>query len=273
MIDKEQFLIDQLSSRYIGDDGAVVGSMVYSMDSFFEGVHFERGWMSMSQIGYKAMVVNISDAIAMNASPKYALVSVSIPKDMTTIEIEELTNSLESTAREYGCEIIGGDTVGSDRLHLSITIISHSSSPLYRSGLEVGDYLAYTGVLGESKEGLDRLLGGESIDDNSRFFRPTLRGEFIREARGYLHSGMDISDGLYCDTNKLLDYNSLGFRLLVEIEDRVGMSGEEYEMLVAFSPKDRESIEEIATSLDMELTIFGEVVSNEGRFVCKSHHF
>jgi thiamine-monophosphate kinase len=273
LVDKEQFLIGQLSSNYIGDDGAVVGSMVYSMDSFFEGVHFEREWMSMSQIGHKAMVVNISDAIAMNASPKYALVSLSIPKDIKDIEIEELTNSLESTAREYGCEIIGGDTVGGDRLHLSITIISHSTSPLYRSGLKEGDYLAYTGVLGKSKEGLDRLFDGESIPDNSRFYRPTLRGEFIGRAREYLHSGMDISDGLYCDTNKLLEYNSLGFKPLLDIAQSVGMSGEEYEMLVAFSPQDRERVEQIASSLDMELTLFAEVSSNDNRFICKSHHF
>ncbi|HHE06051.1 MAG TPA: thiamine-phosphate kinase, partial [Epsilonproteobacteria bacterium] len=134
-IDKEQYLINNLSSKYIGDDAAVVGDILYSMDAFFEDVHFKREWMSMSQIGRKSMLVNLSDAIAMNAKPQYALVTVSIPDDMTHAQIDELTKSMQNTAKEYGCEIIGGDTIGGDKLHLSITIISKSDKPLLRTTL------------------------------------------------------------------------------------------------------------------------------------------
>ncbi|MCW8820735.1 MAG: thiamine-phosphate kinase, partial [Sulfurovum sp.] len=204
-IDKEQYLINRLSSKYIGDDAAVIGDTLYSMDAFFEDVHFKRAWMSIAQIGRKAMLINLSDAIAMNAQPKFALVTVSIPKDMTETQIDELTLSMESTAKEYGCEIIGGDTIGGDKLHLSITIISKSDRPLLRKGLREGDLLAYTGILGESKRDLDALYRGEKIADNSRFLEPTLRADFIAKARPFLRTGMDISDGLFCDTNKMLD--------------------------------------------------------------------
>ena len=78
-VDKEQYLINRLKSKHIGDDAAVIGGTLYSMDAFFEDVHFRRAWMSMAQIGRKAMLVNISDAVAMNAIPQYALVTVSIP--------------------------------------------------------------------------------------------------------------------------------------------------------------------------------------------------
>ena len=210
-IDKEHYLINQLSSKYIGDDAAVVGDTLYSMDAFFEDVHFKREWMSMKQIARKAMLINLSDAIAMNAEPKFALVTVSLPKDLTETQIDELTKSLEDTAKEYGCEIIGGDTVGGDKLHLSITIISKSDDPLLRSGLKEGDLLAFTGTLGESKRNLDALFKGEKLSDNARFFEPTLRADFIAKARPFLRVGMDISDGLYCDTNKLLDINKYGF--------------------------------------------------------------
>ncbi len=91
--DKEHYLINKLSSKYIGDDAAVVGDTLYSMDAFFEDVHFKREWMSIEQIGRKAMLINISDAIAMNAEPKFALVTVSLPKDLTEAEIDELTLS------------------------------------------------------------------------------------------------------------------------------------------------------------------------------------
>ena len=273
-MDKEIFLINQLHSEYIGDDGAVIGEMVYSMDAFHEDVHFKRAWMTPRQIARKAMLINLSDVIAMNAAPLYVLVTLSIPKDFSQDEIRELTQSLETTAKEYGCEIIGGDTIGGDKLHLSITIISKSDDPLLRKGLQKGDLLAYTGRLGESKRDLDRLLSGEKIAEDSRFYEPKLRREFITKARAYLRAGMDISDGLYCDTNKILDYNSLGFEPMIDISDETGMSGEEYEMLVGISPENLESVMEAARETKTQLTVFARVAGNERRFGnCQSHHF
>ena len=272
-MDKEAYLISKLNSKYVGDDAAVVGSTLYSMDAFFEDTHFKREWMSMAQIGRKAMLINLSDAVAMNAYPKFALVTVSIPKEMTTDEIDELMKSMHNTALEFGCEIIGGDTIGGDKLHLSITIISESENPLLRTGLKEGDLLAYTGSLGESKRDLDALFWGEKIDAHSRFYEPTLRADFIYTARPFLRTGMDISDGLYCDTNKMLDLNGLGMNILTNINDDAGFSGEEYEMLIAFSKENREAVEQIAKEQKTDLTVFAEVVKNSERFPCKSHHF
>ncbi len=273
ILDKEHYLINSLSSKYIGDDAAVVGDTLYSMDAFFEDVHFKREWMSMAQIGRKAMLINLSDAIAMNAQPKFALVTVSLPKKISTEQIDELTQSLESTAKAYGCEIIGGDTVGGDKLHLSITIISKSDDPLLRTGLKYGDLLAFTGTLGESKRDLDALFRGEKIADDSRFLEPILRAEFIARSRPFLRVGMDISDGLYCDTNKLLDINRYGFEILKDINEETGLSGEEYEMLVGFDPTHLEAIESTAKALKLPLTVFAKVAKNSERFSCESHHF
>lgn len=271
--DKEHYLINKLTSKHIGDDAAVIGDTLYSMDAFFEDVHFKREWMTIAQIGRKAMLINLSDAIAMNAQPKYALVTVSLPKDLTEAEIEELTFSLEETAKEHGCEIIGGDTIGGEKLHLSITIVSTSKNPLLRTGLKQGDLLAYTGTLGESKRDLDALFKGEKIKDDSRFFKPVLRAEFIDKARVYLHTGMDISDGLYCDTNKMLDINKYGFDKFEDIDDTVGLSGEEYEMLVSFAPEHYGEVMEVAEATKTPLTVFAKVAKNSDRYSCKSHHF
>ena len=272
-IDKEQYLINSLTSEHIGDDAAVIGDTLYSMDAFFEDVHFKREWMSLTQIARKAMLVNISDAIAMNARPKYALVTLSLPRDIRDFEIELLTEALEATAREYGCEIIGGDTIGADKLHLSITIISKSDSPLLRTGLQEGDLLAYTGVLGESGADLQALMRGETIEENARFYEPVLRAAFVEKARPYLRVGMDISDGLYCDTNKLLDINKYGKEDLLLIDDNIGLSGEEYEMLVGFDPENLEAVKKIAEETGTPLTIFAKAANNSERYPCKSHHF
>jgi thiamine-monophosphate kinase len=272
-MDKEAYLISRLSSKYIGDDAAVIDGMVYSMDAFFEDTHFKRAWMSMAQIGRKAMLVNLSDAVAMNAHPKFALVTVSIPQDMDTEAIDELMESMHRTAAEYGCEIIGGDTIGGEKLHLSITIISRSDDPLYRKGVEEGDLLAFTGTLGESRRDLEALFQGEKIAGDSRFYEPQLRAAFIYRTRSLLSAGMDISDGLYCDTNKLLEMNGLGFEILENINDEQGFSGEEYEMLVAFKERDLEAVMQAAEETGTPLTIFAKAAKNDRRFPCKSHHF
>lgn len=272
-IDKEQYLINSLTSEHIGDDAAVIGDTLYSMDAFFEDTHFKREWMSLEQIARKAMLVNISDAIAMNAKPKYALVSLSLPRDIKESQIELLSEVLEATAREFGCEIIGGDTIGGDKLHISITIISKSDDPLLRTGLKEGDLLAYTGVLGESGANLQALMRGETIEENARFYEPVLRAEFIERARPYLRVGMDISDGLFCDTNKLLDINKYGRDELLAIDDNIGLSGEEYEMLIGFDLQHLGNIEKIAKETGTPLTIFAKVARNNERYPCKSHHF
>ncbi|MGC9351802.1 MAG: thiamine-phosphate kinase [Sulfurovum sp.] len=272
-IDKEQYLINSLTSEHIGDDAAGIGNTLYSMDAFFEDVHFKREWMSLTQIARKAMLVNLSDAVAMNAKPKYVLVTLSLPKDIRDFEIELLTEALESTARAYGCEIIGGDTIGGDKLHLSITIISESDNPLLRTGLKEGDFLAYTGVLGESLANLQALMRGEEIDENAKFYEPVIRAAFVEKARPYLRVGMDISDGLYCDTNKLLDINKYGKEDLLSIDNNIGLSGEEFEMLIGFDPAHLEEIKKIAEETGTPLTIFAKAAKNSERYPCKSHHF
>ena len=271
--DKEAYLIEKLSSNHIGDDAAVIGKTLYSVDAFYEDIHFSRAWMSPYQIAKKAMLVNFSDAIAMNAHPRYALLSLCIPKEMPKEEIDALMRGFEETAATFNCEIIGGDTVGGEKLHISVTIISHSEAPLYRKGLKEGDLLAFTGTLGESKQDLERLFAGKKIADDSRFLEPKLRSEFIYESRHLLRVGMDISDGLYCDTNKLLDINKYGYTILENINDKMGLSGEEYEMLIGFAKSDHAEIKSIADTLNLPLTVFARTANNSQRFPCRSHHF
>jgi len=272
-MDAEEYFISKIKNSNIGDDGAVIDGLIYSVDAFCEESHFKREWMSMYNIATKAMLVNISDAIAMNAKPLYALISIVLPKDITTQEINELTDGFLSIAKRYNFQIIGGDTVGGNRLDISITIISKSDNPLLRTTLNRGDILAYTGVLGESKKDLNRLFKGEKIAKDSKFLKPKLRDEFIYSSREYLSAGMDISDGLFCDTNKMLDLNSFGFEIIKDIDIEIGSSGEEYEMLISFNPKNLDKILQIAKSINLQITPFAIVIDGNNRMICKSHHF
>jgi len=273
-LDLEQILINNIKTKHIGDDGAIVDKNIYAMDAFWEGTHFKKNWMSIEQIAYKAFIVNLSDMVAMNADAKYMLITVAIPKNFNKDKVERLSNTFKKLAKEYNIEIIGGDTIGSNRLGIVMTMIGTSKHPLTRSGIKDGDLLAYTGSLGSVKRDLDRLLDGERILDSSKFYNPILRVDFIKAVAPWLNAGMDISDGLYCDTNKLLKHNNLYLRELKAIPPSIGFSGEEYEMLIAFDAKNLKKIQRIAKVTDTPITIFAKASSKKSEYYpCKSHHF
>ncbi len=261
------------ASSRIGDDGAVMGRQVFSKDAFVEGTHFLRRWLTPEQTAYRAMAVNISDAVAMNAVPKWVLLAVGLPADYAPSEARELAGGLVEAAKAFGCEIIGGDTVRSSRLTITVTVVSETKRPLRRTGMREGDLLAYTGSVGRAGRELRYLLAGGRVHARSRFVRPVLRGDFVRDATPALSAGMDISDGLYTDLKRLSELNRLGFRFLKPLPKNVGCSGEEYEMLIAFAPRQRRRIERLARRRRVPLTVFARAVRRRYRNPCKSHHF
>ena len=271
----ENYFINAMSrgSSHIGDDGAVVGEWIYSKDIFFENIHFKRQWLSAYQIGYKAMIINISDAIAMNAQPLYALVGAAMPKSMSLHEMDELARGMRECASEFGIEIIGGDTISNSKLDLSITIVSKSKNPLLRQGLKSGDMIAHTGKIGESLRHLRYLTAGGKVHTKSRFVRPVLRQAFITKARSYLRCGMDLSDGLYSDMGKLCAANRCGITWGKRYSKHFACSGEEYEMLIAFKPSQAKAVKRISKLTRTPLTIVA--TARRGKFInrCKAHHF
>lgn len=261
------------SKSVIGDDGALIGKWVYSKDLFFENIHFKRKWLSPYQIGYKSMIINISDAVAMNAVPRYALLGVAMPKSISLHEMNELSRGIQAAAAEYNIEIIGGDTISNSKIDISVTIVSYSNDPLTRSGLKKGDIIAYTGTIGNSAKQLRYLMAGGKIHTKSRFAAPVLRQAFITQSRRYLRCGMDISDGLCSDIEKLTRQNRLGMRWDKRIAKRIRCSGEEYEMLVAYSPKHTLAVRRIAARTRTAITPVAHVVRGRYTNRCKRHHF
>jgi thiamine-monophosphate kinase len=274
-VNKETFFISLFANKAerIGDDGAVIGQMVYSNDAFCENVHFRRNWMSLEQIAYKAMLVNISDAIAMNAEPRYALLSVAIPRCFTTHQMHALSEGFQKAAAAYGVEIIGGDTIADVKLDISVTIIGESDRPLYRKGLKKGHLLAYTGRVGASAKQLRYLINGGRVHSKSKFVTFPLRGGFIKEATPYLSCGMDISDGIGSDLERLSRLNRVGFHFTKHLGKALLCSGEEYEMLIGFDPRKRKRLMMLAKKHRIPLTVFAKATRKPYRNSCKAHHF
>ncbi|WP_373070826.1 thiamine-phosphate kinase [Sulfurimonas sp.] len=269
----ENHFISQFSSVNIGDDGAYINGYVYSKDAFFENIHFKTKWMSYYQIGAKAMLVNISDAIAMNAKPMFALLAVAMPKSISNEQMAELVRGFEDVACKYGIEIIGGDTIANNKLDITVTIISKSKKPLFRKGIRENDLLAYTGELGRSKKDLKKLLSGGKINKNSKFVNIKLRDKFVSQNRRFLNAGMDISDGLYTDLEKILDSNKIGAKIFKKLDKRIVCSGEEYEMLIAFDRRHKKTILRRSKLSRVNLTIFAKAKQIRYRSRCKANHF
>lgn len=273
LLNKEDFFISCFNSKKIGDDAAIVGNWIISKDAFFENVHFKRDWFSLEEIAYKSMIINISDSIAMNASPKYALLAVALPSSLSRADIKDLHAGFDRAAKEFNIEIIGGDTVSNIKVDITVTILAKSKKPLKRVGLKPGHLLAYTGELGSSKKALDTLLKNAYANKKSRFFAPTLRQDFISRTRSALSTGMDISDGLFSDLAKLSKANRLGFTFNQKISKSIGCSGEEYEMLISFSPRNKLKMQRLAQAQRIRLTIFAKANRKNYKSTCKAHHF
>lgn len=272
----EDFFISQFKkgSKIIGDDCAYIDGYVYGSDAFNEGTHFLKGWLSYFEIGQKAMLVNLSDIIAMNAKPLYALVSIGFPKILQKTELSELARGLKTAANTYGCKIIGGDTVENEKIIISISCIGKTDNPLFRSGVKKNDFLAYTGNLGSSKKNLDALLQNVTISANSKFIKPKLRQKFMQKAGFFLNSAIDISDGLFSELSHLSKASGIGVQITKKLKEEIYCSGEEYELLVSFSEKNKDKVLAMAKQSKTRLTIFA-IANKDKTFVnpCKKHHF
>ncbi len=272
-MDKESYFISLFDDGHIGDDGAIVEGLIYSSDLFCEDIHFKMEWMSLKQIAYKSMIINISDAVAMNAKPKYALLNIKLPKNFSKEQMRELSSGFLEACKEFDLSIVGGDTVAGDRLDISITIISRSSNPITRDGIDLGDLVGFTGDLGEVGKDLERLFLGKKIKQSSKFIRPKLRVDFIDSASHLIKASMDISDGLSKDLSRLSSINGVGFEFFNSLDRSKLCSGEEYELLFAIDERDLGKIEEIAKECGTKITFFAKAIRGEYKSICKENHF
>ncbi len=231
--------------RGIGDDCAVIGQgplkTLITTDLLLEGIHFDLRYVPLKHLGYKAVVVNLSDVYAMNGTPRQVTVSLGISKRFTVEHIAELYEGVRIACEHYGVDLVGGDTSASvTGLLISVTAIGEAREDkiVYRSGAKDTDLICVSGDLGAAYMGLqllerERQVSAEQQDADfepdfagkeyliERQLKPEARRDVIEEiARlGITPTAMmDVSDGLSSELLHIAKQSKVGCRVY---EDRI----------------------------------------------------
>jgi thiamine-monophosphate kinase len=211
----------------IGDDAAVLetaGRWVWTVDCAVEHAHFERGWLSLSDLGFRSFQAAASDVSAMGGAPFAALSSVIFPPDFSAVELTQLARGQRAAARALGCAIVGGNLARGAELSVTTTVVgSVARRPLLRSGARVGDELWLCGELGLAAAGLRLLQAGTARGANAAersalraFRRPEAQlAAGLRLAR-VAHAAIDISDGLAGDAAHIAQASNV--ELLIDVD-------------------------------------------------------
>lgn len=285
MQDREKAFIKTLaqskSTFGIGDDGVLLGDFVVANDAFFEGVHFKREWGSLESLIQKSFLVNLSDIYAMNAIPKYALLTLCIPKDFK--EARELARVFSRVAEKFGVKIVGGDTIVGEKLQIALTILGEKQKKtLFRKKIQKGDFLAYLSprsplnlapkqAFGKNLRALKYALRFNQISKNSRFECPLVYPKMIFAFNDIAKAGMDISDGIFVELGRLGQINKVDFELL-KSKGEWFYSPEEYQMLYALSAKNLKKAQNLAKKFRHHLVIFARAKRGKYQSLKKNWH-
>lgn len=211
--------IDESIIAGIGDDGAVTRpiagrDLVTVIDSMVAGVHFPLS-LHPADVGYRAVAVNLSDIAAMAAIPKWMTLALTLDQ-ADPAWIEDFAKGLFAAADEHGVSLIGGDTThGSEKVvTIQITGMVEVGAALMRSGASAGESIFVTGSVGDAAAGLSILQSGAPSNADTdylvrRFTRPTARVSVGRKIGALAGAAIDLSDGLFTDTEKLLSASGL----------------------------------------------------------------
>jgi len=288
-------LIDHLTKNFsvihpstlkgVGDDAAVLkhneGQTVVTTDLLIEGVHFDLSYVPLKHLGYKSVMVNLSDVYAMNAHPTQITVSVAVSNRFPLEALEELYSGIALACKNYKVDLVGGDTSSSTTgLIISITAMGQAKEKkiTYRSGAKANDLLVVSGDLGGAYMGLQVLEREKEVfkvNPNNqpdlalysycveRQLKPEARKdviELLEEVKIVPNAMIDISDGLSSEIFHLCKASQVGCDVYEEKlpadpqtlstaeEFKINSStallngGEDYELLMAIKTEDYEKI-------------------------------
>ena len=176
--------VNKSTVKSVGDDAAVIDNgkflTVISTDLLVEGIHFDLMYSPLKHLGYKSVVVNLSDIYAMNAQPKQVTVSIALSNRFSVEAMEELYEGIYAACKQYGVDLVGGDTTSSPKgLYISVTAIGQGEKEklTYRNTAKIGDLICVTGDLGAAYLGLQILEREKQLFLDNPDIKPDLENQ------------------------------------------------------------------------------------------------
>jgi thiamine-monophosphate kinase len=288
----------------VGDDAAVIAAegtkhLVITTDMLVEGVHFDLSYMPLKHLGYKAVIVNLSDVYAMNAEARQITVSLALSNRFPLEAVEELYKGMEAAAAFFNIDIVGGDTTSSNTgmvISIAATGVAEKEIITYRNGAGENDLLVVSGDLGAAYLGLQVLEREKKVFEVNpnaqpdlepytylveRQLKPEARRDIVKllsDLEVVPTAMIDISDGLSSELIHLCKNSEVGCNLY---EDKIPLDpqvintceefnldsttvalsgGEDYELLFTIKQQDFPKIKG-----NPNLTVIGHITSiNEG---------
>lgn len=228
--------------RGVGDDAAVVAAgrddaMVISTDTLLEGIDFDLTYFPLKHLGYKAVVVGVSDILAMNALPEQVMISIGVSAKLPVEALADLYEGVDFACKELGVDLVGGDTTASmTGLVINITAIGRAKRKAlsYRSGAQFNDLICLTGNLGAAYLGLQLLEREKRVLKDvanpepqfagyeyllQRYLKPRARKDIVdilAEEKIVPTSMIDISDGLASEVLQICKASKCGARIYLD---------------------------------------------------------
>ncbi len=241
-----------LNSPYIGDDCAYLKDLgiVVTQDSLVEDIHFSTKFISAFDLGFKAVMVNVSDVVASGAEPKYLTVSLSLPSNVKEDFVEEFYNGCKKACGN-DVQIVGGDITGSEKIYISICAIGKTlgQNISSRKNAKIGQKVIVSGIHGSSSAGLKLLLEGNNSPEKfiKSHINPVAQVEFgkkisttVKEPYAMMDTSDGLMDGLSTIANESgvlldIDFDKIPYDKDIEQfenwQDLVLFGGEDYQIL------------------------------------------
>lgn len=241
-----------LNSPYIGDDCAYLKDLgiVVTQDSLVEDIHFSTKFISAFDLGFKAVMVNVSDVVASGAEPKYLTVSLSLPSNVKENFVEEFYNGCKKACGN-DVQIVGGDITGSEKIYISICAIGKTlgRNISSRKNAKIGQKVIVSGIHGSSSAGLKLLLEGKNSPEKfiKSHINPVAQVEFgknisttVKEPYAMMDTSDGLMDGLSTIANESgvlldIDFDKIPYDKDIEQfenwQDLLLFGGEDYQIL------------------------------------------
>jgi thiamine-monophosphate kinase len=279
----------------IGDDAACLqiapgNHLLVSTDTLVAGVHFLSDWDAYD-IAWRSVMVNVSDMVAMAATPCWVTLALTLPEYHETW-LTKFSQGLHAALKKYNISLVGGDTT---RGPLTITITIHGTAPIGQSvrrvGAQAGDLIWVSGELGAAALGVSCLkhLDMDKSDKTEMMdalLHPRPRIELIPLLRRYATSAIDISDGLSADLNHICQASGIGACLSLSSipihplvkkyrqEDAIDFTlggGDDYELCFTTSPKHRDAVISESQAFGLVCYPIGDMVKDPGLKTLDAH--